>query len=163
MMLSRDGISGLVCLGISIWFLVLTFFLPPAAIVTIGPAFYPRIVLSLLAVLSVLLIVIDIRAVRRLQGAAAIAAPQSGPAPNYRLVFATFVQFGLYIALLPGLGFRISTFFFVLTLQATLEWPRSVKHWLLALAVALATAWLCHIVFEDYLSVLLPRGTWSGM
>jgi len=23
--------------------------------------------------------------------------------------------------------------------------------------------WVCHIVFEDYLSVLLPRGTWSGM
>lgn len=163
MMLSRDGISGLVCLGISIWLLALTFFLPPAAIVTIGPAFYPRIVLSLLAVLSVILIVIDIRAMGRLQGAAAVTTPQFGLAPNYRLVFATFVQFGLYIALLPGLGFRISTFFFVLMLQATLEWPRSVKHWLLALAVALATAWLCHIVFEDYLSVLLPRGAWSGM
>ena len=161
-MLSRDGISGLVCLGISIWLLVLTFFLPPAAIVTIGPAFYPRIVLSLLAILSVILIAIDVRAMRKLQGVS-ITAPQSGLAPNYKLVFATFVQFGLYIALLPGLGFRISTFLFVLMLQATLEWPRSVKDWLLALAVAVATAWLCHIVFEDYLSVLLPRGTWSEM
>ena len=162
-MLSRDGISGFVCLGISIWFLVLTFFLPPAAIVTIGPAFYPRIVLSLLAVLSIILIALDIRAMRRLQVARTVAAPQSDLAPNYRLVLATFVQFGLYIALLPGLGFRISTFLFVLMLQVTLEWPRSLKHWLIALAVALAAAWLCHVVFEDYLSVLLPRGTWSGM
>ncbi|MGB7259603.1 MAG: tripartite tricarboxylate transporter TctB family protein, partial [Pseudolabrys sp.] len=69
----------------------------------------------------------------------------------------------LYIALLPGLGFRISTFLFVLALQVTLEWPRSARHWLLAIAVAVATAAICHFVFEGYLSVLLPRGTWSGM
>jgi len=162
-MLSRDGISGLVCLGISVWFLVLTFSLPPAALVTIGPAFYPRIVLSLLAFFSVILIVIDIRAMRSPQGAPAAVLPPPSAAPNYRLVLATFVQFGLYIVLLPELGFRISTFLFVMMLQVTLEWPRTVKRSLLALAVALATTWICHVVFEDYLSVLLPRGTWSGM
>lgn len=162
-MLSRDGITGLVCLGISIWFLVLTFFLPPAAIVSIGPAFYPRIVLSLLALLSVILIAIDIRAMQMLRSQSAPVAATSGPAPNYRLVLATFVLFGLYIVLLPGLGFRISTFLFVIALQITLEWPRNLKYWLLVIAVALATTLVCHIVFEDYLSVLLPRGTWSEM
>lgn len=162
-MLSRDGITGFVCLGLSIWFLVLTFFLPPAAIVSIGPAFYPRIVLSLLALLSVILIAIDIRAMRALRSRSATVAATAGPAPNYRLVLATFVLFGLYIVLLPGLGFRISTFLFVMALQITLEWPRNLKYWLLAIAVALATTLVCHIVFEDYLSVLLPRGTWSEM
>ena len=164
-MFSRDGISGLVCLAISICLLLQTLGLPPAVMVPIGPAFYPRIVLGLLLVLSVLLIVIDFRAMRELRAAGAAApAPQaSGSAPNYRLVLATFIEFGLYIALLPGLGFRISTFLFVLALQATLEWPRSAKHWALATVVALATAAVCHIVFEDYLSVLLPRGTWSEM
>ncbi|HKS86950.1 MAG TPA: tripartite tricarboxylate transporter TctB family protein [Pseudolabrys sp.] len=161
-MLSRDGITGLVCLGLSVWFLVLTFFLPPAAIVSIGPAFYPRIVLSLLALLSVILIAIDIRAMRTQRSQSATAAT-AGPAPNYRLVLATFVLFGLYIVLLPGLGFRISTFLFVMALQITLEWPRNLKYWLLVVAVALATTLVCHIVFEDYLSVLLPRGTWSEM
>lgn len=162
-MLSRDGISGLVCLAISIVFLVQTFFLPPAAIVTIGPAFYPRIVLSLLAVLSALLIVIDVRAVRTLRPAGGAAAAPAGPAPNYRLVLITFILFGLYMVLLPGLGFRISTFLFVLALQIALEWPRSTTYWLLALGVALATTLICYFVFEDYLSVLLPRGTWSGL
>ena len=75
----------------------------------------------------------------------------------------TFIEFGLYIALLPGLGFRIATFLFVLALQVTLEWPRDRKRWLLAVAVAVGTSLICHFVFEDYLSVLLPRGTWSGM
>jgi hypothetical protein len=47
-MMSRDGISGLVCLAISIALLTQTFGLPPATIVPIGPAFYPRVVLFLL-------------------------------------------------------------------------------------------------------------------
>jgi hypothetical protein len=82
---------------------------------------------------------------------------------NYPLVLATFVAFGLYILLLPELGFLISTFLFVAGLQVTLEWPATWKRWALVVAVALATAFACHLVFEDYLSVLLPRGNWSGM
>jgi putative tricarboxylic transport membrane protein len=161
-MFSRDGVSGLVCLAISVLLLTQTFYLPPAAIVTIGPAFYPRIVLTLLGVLSVILIAMDFRAMRAVQAAGG-AAMAAGSAPNYRLVLITFIIFGLYVFLLPGLGFRVSTFLFVMALQVALEWPRSAKHWILALAVAGATSWVCHIVFEDYLSVLLPRGTWSGM
>lgn len=163
-MISRDGVTGLVCLAISLWLLALTLSLPPAVIVPIGPAFYPRVVLTLLALLSVILIVLDLHTTRLARAAAAAApAPAAGPAPNYRLVLATFIEFGIYIALMPALGFRISTFLFVLALQATLEWPRSAKHWVLAVAVAAATSIACHLVFEDYLSVLLPRGTWSGM
>lgn len=165
MMLTRDGIAGLVCLAISLWLLALTFSLPPATIVPIGPAFYPRLVLSLLALLSLVLIVFDLRAVRLARTATVTPAPAraAGPASNYALVLATFIEFGLYIALLPPLGFRISTFLFVLALQVTLEWPRSTKHWALAVAIAIATSIVAYIVFEDYLSVLLPRGTWSGL
>jgi hypothetical protein len=164
-MLSRDGVSGLVCLAISAILLTQTFGLPPAAVVPIGPAFYPRVVLSILAILSVILIVLDIRAMR---SASATPAPAAAPAvaappPNYRLVLATFIEFGLYILLLPMLGFRLATFLFVLSLQVTLEWPRSSRHWLLAIAVAAATSLVCYRVFQDYLSLLLPRGTWSNM
>ena len=161
MMLSRDGVSGLVCLAISVILLTQTFGLPPAAVVPIGPAFYPRVVLSILMFLSVILIALDFRAMRA--AAAPAAAPAAGPAPNYRLVLATFIEFGLYILVLPPLGFRISTFLFVLSLQVTLEWPRSAKHWALAVVIAAATSIVCYLVFQDYLSVLLPRGTWSNM
>ena len=161
-MLGRDGVAGLVCLAVSIFLLYLTLGLPPAVMVPIGPAFYPRIVLSLLALLSVILIGLDLRAMR-LAGAGTAPAVPAGSAPNYRLVLATFIEFGIYIALLPPLGFRISTFLFVLALEVTLEWPRSLTRWLLAIAVAVATSLVCYLVFEDYLSVLLPRGTWSGM
>jgi putative tricarboxylic transport membrane protein len=161
MMLSRDGVSGFVCLTISVILLTQTFGLPPAAIVPIGPAFYPRVVLSILMLLSVILIALDFRAMRIT--AAPAAAPAAGLAPNYRLVLATFIEFGLYILVLPLLGFRIATFLFVLSLQVTLEWPRSAKHWALAVAIAAATSIVCYLIFQDYLSVLLPRGTWSNM
>jgi putative tricarboxylic transport membrane protein len=164
-MLTRDSISGLVCLAISLFLLALTFNLPPAAMVPIGPAFYPRVVLSLTAILSLILLAVDVRAglAARAAGASPSIAAPSGTASNYRLVFATFILFGLYIAILPPLGFRISTFLFVLALQITLEWPKTPMRWLLALIVALGTSAICHFVFEDYLQVLLPRGTWSGM
>jgi putative tricarboxylic transport membrane protein len=166
-MLSRDGISGLVCLAISLWLLALTVWLPPATMVPIGPAFYPRVVLSLMAFLSALLLVFDLIGMRRRQVAAAtpaggaVAAPVLSP--NYRLVFLTFIEFGIYIALLPPLGFRLATFLFVFALEVTLEVPRDRTRWLLTVAVAIATSLICYYVFEDYLSVLLPRGTWSQM
>jgi hypothetical protein len=160
-MFTRDSLSGLICLAISLAMLVMTLALPPASMVPIGPAFYPQIVLSVTALLSIALIVVDLRSARANAGAP--KPVQSGPAPNYRLVIATFVLFGLYIALLPKLGFRISTALFVLALQVTLEWPRTPKRWLLAIAVAIATSLVCYFIFENYLSVLLPRGTWSAM
>jgi hypothetical protein len=132
--------------------------------VPIGPAFYPRVVVLILGALSIILIVLDVLATRRRPvRAAAAAAATAGPAPNYRLVLATFVEFGVYILLIPLIGFRISTFLFVLLLEVTLEWPRNPKHWILMIVVAVATSLVCFYVFEDYLSVLLPRGTWSGM
>jgi hypothetical protein len=160
MRLGRDGVSGLVCLAISLGLLATTWGLPPAVFVPIGPAVYPRVVLSVMALLSLTLLALDLRASR--QPAAGAAASTAAPA-NYGLVLATFIEFGLYIAALPALGFRISTFLFVLALQITLEWPRSQLRWGLVVLVALATSAICYLVFEGYLSVLLPRGYWSGM
>jgi hypothetical protein len=131
--------------------------------VPIGPAFYPRLVLGFMAILSVILIGLDLIAMRR-RAAVAAAAPKAPKInPNYALVLATFIVFGLYIMALPELGFRISTFLFMCALQATLEWPSSWKRWLLVVVIAVATTVVCQLAFEDYLSVLLPRGSWSGM
>ena len=159
MTLSRDGVAGLVCLAISLAMLALTWGLPPAVLVPVGPAFYPRVVVTILAFLSALLIWLDYSAA----GARAAAKPAavSSPPPNYRLVLATFIEFGLYIVLLPLIGFRLSTFLFVVILQITLEWPPSNKRWVLVLLIGIGTSIACHFIFEDYLSVLLPRGAWT--
>jgi hypothetical protein len=152
MTLGRDGIAGLVCLAGSLLLLWVSRGLPQPALVPIGPGFYPRILLTITAILSAALVVHDLRARRQ-------ARPPSDA--QYRLVVLTFVIFGVYVGLLPVLGYRVATFAFVLVLQATLEPPRG-RRWALVLGVALTTAAMTYIVFERYLFVLLPRGTVTG-
>lgn len=153
----RDGIVGLICLTASLVLLALTRGLPGASLlVPVGPGFYPRIVLGITAVFSVLLVFNDYMSRRRSR---APAPPP--PAANHGLVLLTFTVVGIYVAALPFFGYRIATFVFVIALQTLLEPPRSGRRWLLVLAVALATAATTYIAFEHYLSVLLPRGRWT--
>ena len=154
--MGRDGIAGLACLAASLGLLAATIGLPGASLlVPVGPGFYPRIVLGLTAVLSAALVAADLMARARRPAA------QAGAPANHRLVLATFAIIGVYIALLPGLGFRIATFAFVAVLQVVLEPPRGRNGWLRVVIVALATTLVTYLMFERYLSVLLPRGRWT--
>jgi hypothetical protein len=163
---TRNLVVGLACLAASTWLLFLTRGLPPAIMVPVGPAFYPRVVLSIMGLLSVLLIASDLVARRRASSAQRPLPPVRAPSAaraNYALVAATFAAFALYVVLLPKLGFRLATVLFVAGLQLALAWPRSWRGWLVVVLVALGTAAACDIAFEHYLSVLLPRGDWTGM
>jgi hypothetical protein len=159
-MLGREGITGLVCLAASLGLLAGTWNLPgPSLLVPVGPGFYPRIILGITAALSLALTVFDFVATRR--RASAAAGESAAEAPNYRLVLIVFAVFGVYVGLLPGLGFRISTFLFVAALQATMEPPQDRKRWLFVSVVALVTTAVSYYLFERYLLVLLPRGRWT--
>lgn len=166
MRFSRDTIAGLVCLALSLFLLYLTRGLQQSALVPIGPDFYPRIVLGITAVLSALLVGIDMLSARRERDAGRVeppTAPQAAAPKNYRLVTLTFIIFGLYVALLSWAGYRISTFLFVATLQPLLERPQSLRGWIIVLVTAAATSLVSYVVFEQYLQVLLPRGTLTGI
>jgi len=161
--LGKDGVAGLVCLAGSLWLLALTRGLPQPALVPIGPGFYPRIVLAVTALLSALLLGSDVLSRRRTPaGARARTGAARSARPHYRLVAVTFAVFAGYVFLLPFLGFRLATVLFVVALQLVLQ-PGRERHWVRVLAVALVTAVVTHLVFESYLSVLLPRGRWTGM
>jgi hypothetical protein len=143
-----------VCLVASLVLLWATRGIPTPALVPIGPAFYPRILFVVSAVLSAALVVQDLRRPR-------VARAPAGPT-SYRLVVIAFAIFIAYVGLLPFLGYRIATFLFVAALHAALDPPRG-RAWLLVLVGALATTAATYLVFERYLSVLLPRGTWTGL
>lgn len=161
MRLGRDGIAGLIGLAISLILLPQAFGLPRLPIVPIGPGFYPALVLVFMAIMCALLVVQDALAQRR-QPAGRQAAAQEGPPRVYGLVAGAFVVVGAYIALLPLLGFRIATVLFVAAFQLTLERPTTPRQWLLLAALAVGTSALTYLAFERYLSVLLPRGAWTG-
>ncbi|OGL63208.1 MAG: hypothetical protein A3J27_00700 [Candidatus Tectomicrobia bacterium RIFCSPLOWO2_12_FULL_69_37] len=150
--MGRDGAAGLVGLAGSVVLLWGTLQLPKSPLVPIGPAFYPRILFTVAAGLSILLIVSDL--LRRRSPAAQEA--------RYRLVILAFLIFGGYVFLLSPLGYRTSTFLFAFTLQAVIDPPRGPGRWLFVLAVALATTAVTYYAFEVYLYVLLPRGWMTG-
>jgi len=161
--MTRDGIAGLICLAFAIGMLVLTRGLPQSPLVPIGPDFYPRIVLIIMAVLSAMLVAFDLWRQRAQAAPATSAGAAVAPEKrNYRLVGVTFAVFAGYVVLLPLEGYRLATFIFMAALQAVFEAPRSARRWAVVLVSALATTAVTYVVFEHYLSVLLPRGRWSG-
>lgn len=155
--MSRDGIAGLAVLAASLVLFALTLDLKDSPMVPVGPGFYPRIVLALTALLSLGLVVSDVLGRK--------SRPREQPKQklNYPLVAISFGVFALYCAALPGLGFRIATFAYVVASNALLAPPRSAKAWAGSVMLGAATAFLTWLIFEHYLSVLLPRGRWTGL
>ncbi len=155
MKLSRDAWSGLAVLIASLVLFGLTLGLKGNPMVPVGPGFYPRIVLGITALFGAMLLVSELM-VRR------PTPPPKAEKLNYALVAISFAIFGLYIAALPVLGFRIATVAYVAAAGATLAPPRGARAWAGIVVTAVVTAFLSHLIFERYLSVLLPRGTWTS-
>lgn len=152
MRLSRDGWAGLAVLAASLVLFVLTLGLKASSLVPVGPGFYPRIVLGVTAVFALLLVVQDLAGKEK---------PKPLPGVDYRAVVLHFAVFGVYVAALPGLGFRIATLLYVAATNALMAPPRRPLEWLRVAILAIATSAATYYVFEHYLSVLLPRGRWT--
>jgi putative tricarboxylic transport membrane protein len=151
--LSKDGWAGLAVAAASLFLFALTLSLKPSALVPIGPGFYPRIVLGVTAVLGLALFIAGMRRPR-----AAPARPQSF---DYAAVALHFAVFGLYVLALPWLGFRIATLLYVAATNALMSPPRGLMQWLRVGSIGFGTVLVTYVVFERYLSVLLPRGRWT--
>ena len=156
--MSRDGIAGLAVFAASLVLFVLTLDLKDSPLVPVGPGFYPRIVLGLSAALSLGLVVADVLARR----GGALPTPAAKKARlNYPLVAISFGVFALYCVALPNLGFRIATFGYVVASNLLLAPPRAARGWAGAVILGLVTSFVTWLIFERYLSVLLPRGRWT--
>ncbi len=152
MKLSKDGWGGLAVLAASLLLFGLTLELKPSPLVPIGPGFYPRIVLGVTAVLAAALVVFDFLGKKR---------EPTREKPDYGAVALHFAVFGVYVAALPWLGFRIATFAYVAATNALLDVPRAPRGWLRVALLALVTTLATYFIFERYLLVLLPRGRWT--
>jgi putative tricarboxylic transport membrane protein len=122
--------------------------------VPIGPAFYPRVILILLACLALWMIAEDL-----LRGRKPLrkALKTAGPAPNYRKVFLGFIVFLGYVAGLGLIGYPAATFLFVLGLSWSIG-PRNIQELPKLVMIAIVTTAATYLIFERYLYVFLPRG-----
>jgi len=165
MRLGSDGLAGVIGLCISALLTWQSFGLPSLPMVPVGPGFYPRIVLAVLALASIALIVESLRA----NWSKADVTSRDGPAlhdgaaqAGYGRVALGFLVVTAYVFALPYLGFRIATVVFVASMLAAIERPRTPAAWMTAAAIAVATSAVTWLAFERYLAVLLPRGLWTG-
>jgi len=122
--------------------------------VPIGPAFYPRVMLILLAGLAVWLIAEDLL---RRRAPARKAAKPTASAPNYRKVLLGFIIFLAYVAGLSLIGYLASTFLFVLGFGWSIG-PRNIREMPKLVVIAIGTALATYLIFEKYLYVFLPQG-----
>jgi putative tricarboxylic transport membrane protein len=122
--------------------------------VPIGPAFYPRVILILLAGLALWLISEDLL---RKPPSVKKAAKPTGTVPNYRKVLVGFFVFLGYVAGLSLIGYLTATFIFVLGMSWIIG-PRNVRQLPKLAAIAVGTALATYLIFEKYLYVFLPRG-----
>jgi hypothetical protein len=56
----------------------------------------------------------------------------------------------------------LATLFYIAAANALLDPPRSAKGWLRVGLIALVATAVVYVVFEHYLTVLMPRGRWTG-
>ncbi len=155
MKLDRDGWTGLVSLVASLYLFWDTLGLKESPLVPVGPGFYPRIILGITAVLAAALLAFSLFGKNK-------PPAQAAQARNYALVLVVFVICGLYAVILPFLGFRLATLLFMPALQVSLEVPKTRRQWAGVAITAIATTLVTYVLFESYLSVLLPRGRWTG-
>jgi hypothetical protein len=153
--MTRDGWVGLVLAGLTFVLLLQTRGIPRPALLSIGPGFYPAVVLWTLLGLSLLLLASSLRR------SAKEAGTQQKLPKRFPLIVGLFALFGIYTAALPHLGFRVATFGFVTVTQWVLG-GRHARGLPRAVLTGVLTSFLTYLIFEVYLKVLLPRGSLVG-
>lgn len=154
--MGRDGWIGVGLLVFSGWLYSNLGKIPANPLVPIGPAFYPRFLLLLTLLLSLALVVQDVLAHLKQE------KKEKGAFINwlnYQSTLLSFAVFGAYVLLIPKLGYLLSTILFVTALQWLLSKPlwRRLPG---SLSIGIGTSLITYMIFEKYLHVFLPRGSW---
>ena len=161
MRLNRDTIIAIVLLVFSGVMLAASFEIREPDYGQLSPAAWPRTIIGVLAVLSLIYLIQSIR-----KGMPEVQ-PES-PSPSFgiwlggmRNVFWCFALFLAYLLALPWVGMLIGGMLFVFSLLSVLGgW--SLKNTALHLAIAAATVGGMWALFTYGLGVLLPRGELFG-
>jgi putative tricarboxylic transport membrane protein len=153
--MSRDGWIGVGLLAFSSWLYANLHKIPANPFVPIGPAFYPRFLLLLTIALTLALILRELFTERKKKERVAFRSWLK----DYRPTLLSFSLFCLYVLLLPKLGFLFSTILFVSSLQWLLGRPLG-RRLLGSLLIGVGTSLVTYTVFEKYLHVFLPKGSW---
>jgi len=158
--MGRDAVIGLIIVVMSILLLFNTMGIPTPPIVPLGPAFYPRILLSLLLIMGMILFISYIfkeRSLRAIKAEKRETREEKGWLIRYKKVIWSFVVFGLYILFIPIIGFYSTTAIVLVILQGLLGY-RELKQFSIFFMISIITTVCIYLIFEKYLMVVFPKG-----
>lgn len=127
---------------------------PPTSWQPYGSALFPRILLVVIGIFSLLILVRSLL----------VKVPERAGAKQLigewfqsrRTILALFLLFGLYAALLPVVGYIAATIGFLVTSFALLMGINSPRKWLINLTLSCSLAIIVFVVFRYGLNVWLP-------
>ncbi|MGD1880321.1 MAG: tripartite tricarboxylate transporter TctB family protein [Kiloniellaceae bacterium] len=122
----------------------------------LGAGAFPQLVFATLALLAAAALAASLRKVSR-QALRGFGAATVQWLRHRYLVVCVLGLFGLYLAVLPILGFSLATFGFLLVTQLLLL-PRSAKAIAAAVVIALLFSFGLNALFDTVFNVFLPRG-----
>ncbi|MGY2461310.1 tripartite tricarboxylate transporter TctB family protein [Vreelandella sulfidaeris] len=127
---------------------------PPTSWQPYGSALFPRILLVVIGIFSLLILVRSLLVkVPERPGAKQLIGEWF---QSRRTILALFLLFGLYAALLPVVGYIAATIGFLVTSLALLMGVDSRRKWLINLTLSCSLAIIIFVVFRYGLNVWLP-------
>lgn len=131
--------------------------LPKSRWEPLGAGAFPKLVLAALAALCAIAAFHSGRKlIRRSQWAERGRGTRSWLL-RHRFVGILFGLFGIYLAVIAGVGFTIASFLFLLAAQLILA-PRTWQTWAIAVLVAIVFSYGINLLFAEVFNVFLPRG-----
>lgn len=131
--------------------------IPVSRFERLGAGAFPTLVFGALVLMSLLAIVEAARKIPRTAYADFAQQTLLWARQRY-LVFVVLAALGVYLALMPWLGFSWASLLFVFVVQVILM-PLSPKRLLLAVIIALVFSFGINALFADVFHVFLPRGS----
>jgi putative tricarboxylic transport membrane protein len=127
----------------------------------VGPAFMPQIIAALIALMSIAIIIEGYRKVK--------SGPEGGQAEegedaeghakdvSYRPVIQSFVLMAIYVAIMPIVGFLITTIVYMF-LQMMILSSKPERRWLLFAVISIAATSIIYYMFRNVFYIMLPTG-----
>ena len=158
MSFNRDSIIALCLLMASCGLMLATFEIREPDYGVLSPAAWPRLIVVMIAFLSLIYLIQSLRSPKRKQTTTANRNIYEFLS-YWRNVFSVFIVFAVYLVALPYLGMLLGNIAFSFVLLSVLGgWRATITHALIAVGTS-GGMWL---LFTYALEVFLPRGSLTG-
>ena len=153
--------SGIFLLLVSVVMFAATLSFKQLTTSQVGPAFMPQIIAALIGLMSIAIIIEGYRKMKSgTEGGLEEEGeeePGNAKEVSYRPVIQSFVLMAIYVAVMPIVGFLITTMLYMF-LQMMILSSKPERRWLLFTVVSVVASSVIYYVFRNVFYIMLPSG-----